>query len=978
MKDIKKFIDRIFARKEKGIALLFTLGMLSLLLVLALSFASNSKIENKISSNMDTRTSANYLAQSAVNRALGLLYKVYGSTGTNVIKFEDIISWDSTVNTWDFLYLLNTTQNGQVVYNKIDVNYVSATTKPNWLYIREGTGTSDKIIGRMAYVVIQDSGKLDPSAIAVGAASPPPDEGSTSPKARPGREVNEMRLLDVNGAVSDAATGIVAPGTTLTAARATLLYTGDDYKRWGSLEKIFKVMSLDFSVSANDTVRKNLAQWFVLDNAPDPEVFWKDDDGNGFKITDELYHRFNLYRPQAEWNDFVTMKAKVVSAPVKFYQNPTNDSTTGIPWFQNWTTAVCGCSQEQIVASFVDYCDADSYAICDSFTAGNAPTYVGLEKVPYINEVEVQLDTPTLTTTSDGIGGQIFTMALSVNLNVETVNLYEDVTTTAPVYIDMEGSLDWTTGTNSAVTYTFSTTAAASTTNKSITSSQGDVPNANNKYTFSKFTSHKVLATFSETRTSNPMADTTNKITNFKVTKLYVRLGVDSSTLYDFAKIITQTPAVNNISHTSGPITSSRYYSFQVNDPRQNLEASEWVPVPDLADGANTTSGSLGGHNATTICKPQNTGATDTPAKNEDWEPALVGSATLVDGSNGTAGTKCNISTAFIRNARMQSPWELGCIHRGKAWQTLNIHTYYVAPEGSVADKQKSGVTPKAYADGDANILDMVKMIDTTDRPAPPSFKKTGNTMYTYGKVNLNTPPNATDTKYEDIFRPLFTGIKIDNNGTITPKGAYNDPANPTSCVFVKSAVANQLSGTATGIRAYTTTNGLFKRRSEVTKVPAFMALWASGGDYNSLGGKRRQDELVGKFINLTKAENVNEFTIIAVAQTIKDVGGNGADIYIPKDMDGNGAIDTAVNTANEIFGYKFKIDDGGGSYTAVELTAPAGIPDMSDPKGIKAQIGRYDPYADEILATQKILVTVVYDAMDKKFRITKFQYLNP
>ena len=50
--------------------------------------------------------------------------------------------------------------------------------------------------------------------------------------------------------------------------------------------------------------------------------------------------------------------------------------------------------------------------------------------------------------------------------------------------------------------------------------------------------------------------------------------------------------------------------------------------------------------------------------------------------------------------------------------------------------------------------------------------------------------------------------------------------------------------------------------------------------NYNSIGGNLNQntnakkEEIVGKFVNLTRATEVNLFTIIAVAQAIRDIGG--------------------------------------------------------------------------------------------------------
>ena len=55
---------------ESGVALLFALGLLSLLLVIGLGFFTNITIARKIAVNSNNRSQAKILAQSALNRAL--------------------------------------------------------------------------------------------------------------------------------------------------------------------------------------------------------------------------------------------------------------------------------------------------------------------------------------------------------------------------------------------------------------------------------------------------------------------------------------------------------------------------------------------------------------------------------------------------------------------------------------------------------------------------------------------------------------------------------------------------------------------------------------------------------------------------------------------------------------------------------------------------------------------------------------------
>ena len=54
--------------RERGIALLFALGVLSLLLVLGLAFATNSLMARKVAANNSYRGQAKIMALSAINR----------------------------------------------------------------------------------------------------------------------------------------------------------------------------------------------------------------------------------------------------------------------------------------------------------------------------------------------------------------------------------------------------------------------------------------------------------------------------------------------------------------------------------------------------------------------------------------------------------------------------------------------------------------------------------------------------------------------------------------------------------------------------------------------------------------------------------------------------------------------------------------------------------------------------------------------
>lgn len=87
-------------RRERGIALIFTLGILGLLTVLALGFASTAMLNNKISSNISHQQKARYIARIGAERALFALTQcpdisisnIFSKSGVEGDKVPAIVS----------------------------------------------------------------------------------------------------------------------------------------------------------------------------------------------------------------------------------------------------------------------------------------------------------------------------------------------------------------------------------------------------------------------------------------------------------------------------------------------------------------------------------------------------------------------------------------------------------------------------------------------------------------------------------------------------------------------------------------------------------------------------------------------------------------------------------------------------------------------------------------------------------------------
>ncbi len=200
---------------ESGLAVVFALGLLALLFMLASSFVVSSMASRKIASRFSAETVSRLAAQSVIKHVMALirssggemnkdlsnayLHSVNKKSISNKAKSEFLDGADS---------LMNTVINDITHYSVLDKN---SEDKPDWLYLFNH-GVEKSIIARMAYVALSDLGKIDPSACvdsgenaqlnSVKAISEynPPSEATMIDSVgkivigRPGRSVNELFL----------------------------------------------------------------------------------------------------------------------------------------------------------------------------------------------------------------------------------------------------------------------------------------------------------------------------------------------------------------------------------------------------------------------------------------------------------------------------------------------------------------------------------------------------------------------------------------------------------------------------------------------------------------------------------------------------------------------------------------------------------------------------------------------------------------
>ena len=403
--------------------------------------------------------------------------------------------------------------------------------------------------------------------------------------------------------------------------------------------------------------------------------------------------------------------------------------------------------------------------------------------------------------------------------------------------------------------------------------------------------------------------------------------------------------------------------SMEVRDPRQNLNAlllqddkSEWwqvrepsVTLAESLTNPHAETAAVKWGDLTTRVAGGKVNSISNPADPPLFNTGSIAAAdrdaeTAADPAWQGAAADKHISTAVIRNAPMRSPWELGFIHRGIPFQTINlkkaggIGNTATGADTALSDSAHAAsafanwteVTGTKYANGDAGILDQIKMTE---------YNKS------YGKVDFSalragTPgwwvPAASGgsvTPAADLNRALFQGL-FENLRLQTP-AEFLDESENTNTVPTAAGTGTKLtvggSNNPVSTAFDTTALPLKILRSQLLNEDVVKEIFMDPAKTNDAA----QEELIGKTFNLVEAESCsmpNVFRIVVVTQTIRDLSGNIA--RVKKDES------TVLASAA----------DGLGS-------------------GNEAKIGKFDAnigatlddsiYFDEILSECRMLVTV-------------------
>ena len=855
---------------QDGAALIIALAMLALLLIMLIGFLSSNLLEQKIAYSYTDAVGSRLLARGVLQRVKTQLetaddlmwfrnrsedVKLFapivsiadGDNGKLEPKKESDLDADSAyLSLKPLLYKYFCSDSSKSLSDWHWDNFFPNDKKadyPQWIYYYNNP-EKDIITGRMAYVVIPNYG-IDPSLLGAGEKE----------------DVN----ININGSEYDELLlrSFVKSGKTGNIHK----YNNKNLLNWLSLDVMLSKKGIG-------TEKNNM-----FDFSKVKEDFYSDE--IGYKEFAELY--FTTAQKIAKEQD-IDSNARTNINLDGYNTNPTHAKWKEFLEEVNFEPAGV---RDQVAANIVDYLDSGDVPTSDPevpvaqwLSSTSHPKYTGNERTPYINQIAVGVSvTANHRITNLGVGNlslgklRTITVTPTARVYVELINMFNKKLSAGSIRIKGLTVTVKLTQTNEDDT-TEVKTVTVSPTGNTITIPQtgavGEI-NANSYYKNSvavidigNILPTTFTKTFGRNATVTPVK-LTAEVTNVSFDKVVLSTTANGTDFVDYvSEISDKDPFSISASISIDPDsneevvgneywefeadnsekTGSGYFSWGVDDPRCNLKAEQWALVRKReSDGLSESAiPDFGSQNNKS--HPQNKPSDlDALAKGQDLE---------------VADDPANVSTAFIRNGKMLSPWELGFIHRGEPWKTINL-LQALDPITRKADSEK------ATYNNDAVILDKISF--------GPDEKTTAD------KYNINYPPSKPSA-----FIPLTYNLKghntddgmLNNNGTMKASDLLSEDA----AKDLYEWIAN---------KCYDADDNAYHRYIHRGMLANVITAWARYGDkspYKDASGIYIE-ELIGRLVPLTRCgENFEYFTVFAVAQSIKDVKGT---IYIYK---GDGTID--------------------------------------------------------------------------------------
>ncbi|MCF6176985.1 MAG: hypothetical protein L3J71_14590 [Victivallaceae bacterium] len=876
----------------KSVALIVALVIIGLLLISAVSFVANSILDKRALLNAANSAVARSLARSTVTRVLSMLeeYDVGNLHSTSPDKLVDMID---RLNTKDF-FIWDSTLYGNLT----------------WELVKSQDQNDNRIIGRVAYVVSPGSG-IDPAACVAPGQNEglyPEKRLGASMADINLRSLGPLLIdqtLGLKLSYSDVAGGklpitAILPGAwvdydTLFARVAPVGAAQVNLMKNCFIIDPPKDRELFWLDKDNNPINSEATELFNRFNLNKSQVAW-----NNMSLATLL--------SDAKLHDDKSPNAG--GLPWLAYFGKYWDGKTFVDdESQKGTFPNVATRRLQIAANLKDYCDndADAKGVIPSVPVPttdvdpaewnninkNGPTYTGNERLPILNEISGYIKVVPkkhaheMWVCTDGA------------ISAEIINLY-GVPFTKETKVTVYGTYQFSIQFKQQKDKVWQSSSQKGSFKKVIDLSDTNISwtadNATAIYDTVGNGKKKDEITISANGYKMSWADASVDFLDYNETKFKMDPGngFSSVKIYDAKMTIARavleyggknidlmifdrTPPFNNggltvnwkdvlmeehLENSWGP--SYMFACAVAIDPRQNLNLGDWLATAPVIIGSP---GHATQKQDIAVAYAESGGSAAMPNCVGKWhiaeknrlnpygsylaDPGSVDyesyGDTDSDGYDNGIYNPANISTNLVRNAPIKSPWEIGFIHRGAAWQTINLSKFDTKHAVSYYD----GFTVGKYTTGDGNILDQIKMNRDLSNPK---------------KINVRV-------YNERVFTALFDRIKLNSSrydlaGTVSGSNLSNIPV----AVSALNSFIPSLTTRASIINA-----GL----NEAVGSPCTLSSGVLGYQKNDAA----REEIIGKIVNLVEAGKKTEyFKLLVLAQAINDVGGsNGNSIKLTK-----------------------------------------------------------------------------------------------
>ncbi|NQZ68201.1 MAG: hypothetical protein HRT89_09030, partial [Lentisphaeria bacterium] len=462
-------------RQRRGSALILSMGLLIVLLVFMLSFSvmavynqrSAKQSEDIIQTRIHTETGlqqaymymANEWSEPSVleNRFPASKY----AAGSTDMPFGLTISSANWSNRYYWTSLSNDTSGLALAF------YVSLageditpddssgllSTVTGWNPILDNDGF---LVARVAYLIIDESGKIDPTAVVKE------DEAEgTETGLRTGADVTE---IDLTAALNDAfaakfqysgtGTGQLPIGSRWFSRFNMIKQNTSSSSNMDELLQILFPYSRDIEAFYDGVIDKH--RFDMTKTLPDDTSVW-DGYANDIVYDETTTQSYTV----DDLTVIVNTSCPILTDPSDYWADSetVNANSGGIPWINNILNDTV---KNKLCANIIDFCDTDSVATTDN---SDNPTYVGLEKVPYINEIHFQA---SIELNADGINYDFI-----LEVTPEVINIYGDDLTGGTLTIEIIANSDL--GSTDTLEFSFDVGAVSAQSYKTLTSETVDV-----------------------------------------------------------------------------------------------------------------------------------------------------------------------------------------------------------------------------------------------------------------------------------------------------------------------------------------------------------------------------------------------------------------------------------------------------------------------------------------------------------------------